>query len=57
MARQLVAFLADGFQPGDGLEILGAAGRTLDLDQLVEFQAAAGDAEQLDLKRVRAMSS
>jgi hypothetical protein len=49
----LAAFLADGFELGDGLEVLGPAGGALHLDQLVELQTAAAQAEHLELTAVR----
>ncbi|HEX9603191.1 MAG TPA: hypothetical protein VF973_05510 [Myxococcales bacterium] len=44
--------LADGFQLGDHLEVLGAARGPLDVDELVQAKHGAAGAEQLQLGRV-----
>jgi hypothetical protein len=47
-----LVLIAQRLQLGDGLQISRATGRPLDLDQPVQVQTSAGDAEQRELNGI-----
>jgi hypothetical protein len=51
-SSRVAAFFGDRFELGERLEILGAAGRTLDEDQLLEREAAVLDAKSRQRDRL-----